>query len=114
MSSARRVTHEYTQTNDAPPEIVFPLLCPVREADWVPGWQYKMISFKIRRGGGGMRIHHSESGWHGDYLACDPVRSSDVPHCVQLGETGTSGSSNRYFSQQESKGQHHCSHSLHL
>jgi len=42
--------------------------------------------FKIRRGGGGMRIQHSEWGWHGDYLACDPVRSSDVPHCVQLGE----------------------------
>lgn len=46
MSSARRVTHEYTQTNDAPPETVFPLLCPVREADWVPGWQYKMIYSK--------------------------------------------------------------------
>jgi hypothetical protein len=43
MSAARRVIHEYTQTNDAPPETVFPLLCPVREADWVPGWQYTMI-----------------------------------------------------------------------
>ena len=40
---AARVTHEYTQTNDAPPETVFPLLCPVREADWVPGWQYRLI-----------------------------------------------------------------------
>jgi len=40
---ARRVSHEYTQTNDAPPEKVFPLLCPVREADWVPGWQYHLI-----------------------------------------------------------------------
>ncbi len=38
-----RVTHEYTQTNAAPPAQVFPLLCPVREADWVPGWQYRMI-----------------------------------------------------------------------
>ena len=46
MSAARRVTHEYTQTNDAPPETVFPLLCPVREADWVPGWQYTMIYSK--------------------------------------------------------------------
>ena len=46
MSAARRVTHEYTQTNDAPPETVFPLLCPVRDADWVPGWQYKMIYSK--------------------------------------------------------------------
>ncbi len=39
----RRVTHEYTQSNVAPPEKVFPLLCPVREADWVPGWQYRLI-----------------------------------------------------------------------
>ena len=40
---AARVTHEYTQTNYAPPETVFPLLCPVREADWVPGWRYRLI-----------------------------------------------------------------------
>jgi hypothetical protein len=39
----KRVTHEYTQTNAAPPAEVFPLLCPVRETDWVPGWQYRMI-----------------------------------------------------------------------
>ncbi len=39
----KRVTHEYTQTNVAPPEKVFPLLCPVREADWVPGWQYRLV-----------------------------------------------------------------------
>ena len=41
--AAKRVSHEYTQTNAAPPEKVFPLLCPVREADWVPGWQYRLI-----------------------------------------------------------------------
>jgi len=40
---AKRSTHQYTQTNIAPPEKVFPLLCPVREADWVPGWQYRLI-----------------------------------------------------------------------
>src|SRR5262249_21385792 len=40
---AKRVSHEFTQSNDAPPEEVFPLLCPVREADWVPEWQYQMI-----------------------------------------------------------------------
>jgi len=39
----KRVTHEYTQTNLATPEQVFPLLCPVREADWVPGWEYRLI-----------------------------------------------------------------------
>jgi len=38
-----RVIHQYTQTNHAPPEKVFPLLCPVREADWVPDWKYRLI-----------------------------------------------------------------------
>jgi hypothetical protein len=41
--TSRRVTHEYIQTNSASPERVFPLLCPVREADWVPGWRYNLI-----------------------------------------------------------------------
>ena len=40
---ARRVAREYTQTNCASPEKVFPLLCPVREADWIPGWRYELI-----------------------------------------------------------------------
>lgn len=38
-----RVVHEYTQTNPAPPEKIFPLICPVREGDWLPGWQYRLI-----------------------------------------------------------------------
>jgi len=42
-SQGKRITHEYIQTNCAPPEKVFPLLCPVREAEWVPGWQYRLI-----------------------------------------------------------------------
>ena len=41
--AAKRVSHEYTQTNNAPPEKVFPLLCPVREADWIPGWKCDLI-----------------------------------------------------------------------
>lgn len=35
--------HEFTQKNPATPDKVFPLLCPVREADWLPGWQYRLI-----------------------------------------------------------------------
>src|SRR5919108_2109434 len=38
-----RVAHEYTQTHPAPPEKVFPLLCPVREAEWVPDWHYRLV-----------------------------------------------------------------------
>jgi hypothetical protein len=45
MSSFRgqRVTHEFTQTNPATPDKVFPLLCPVREVEWVPGWNHQLI-----------------------------------------------------------------------
>ncbi|KAB2964775.1 MAG: hypothetical protein F9K16_03510 [Thermoanaerobaculia bacterium] len=40
MTSIRspRITRHYTQRIEAPPARVFPLLCPVREADWLEGW----------------------------------------------------------------------------
>jgi hypothetical protein len=41
--TARRITRTYRQTINATPERVFPLLCPVREAEWLDGWQYAMI-----------------------------------------------------------------------
>jgi hypothetical protein len=40
---SKRTAHEYTQTNPANPDRVFPLLCPVREGDWLPGWQHRLI-----------------------------------------------------------------------
>jgi hypothetical protein len=46
--TAKRITRSYKQTINAPPGAVFPLLCPVREAEWLDGWRYEMI--------------HSESG----------------------------------------------------
>lgn len=54
--TARRITRTYHQTINAVPETVFPLLCPVREAEWLDGWQYAMIYIRIRRyrGGGGL------------------------------------------------------------
>ena len=33
-----RAMHSYVQHLVAGPERVFPLLCPVREADWIEGW----------------------------------------------------------------------------
>jgi hypothetical protein len=38
-----RVTHTYTQHLVAPPASVFPLLCPVREADWIDGWKPLLV-----------------------------------------------------------------------
>lgn len=34
----RRAGHVYEQTLAGTPDAVFPLLCPVRETEWVPGW----------------------------------------------------------------------------
>lgn len=39
----RRLTRRFAQRIDAAPEQVFPLLCPEREKEWVPGWNSHMI-----------------------------------------------------------------------
>ncbi|MGA2181707.1 MAG: hypothetical protein ABSH47_01635 [Bryobacteraceae bacterium] len=39
----KRAKTEYTHELNAPPEVVFPLLCPVREYEWLEGWTCEMI-----------------------------------------------------------------------
>ena len=39
----RRVIRTYTQKINAHPGSVFPLLCPVREAEWVKGWNPSVV-----------------------------------------------------------------------
>ena len=39
----RRVSRTYTQTLVAAPDQVFPLLCPVREAAWIHGWDPLLV-----------------------------------------------------------------------
>ncbi|MBC8277561.1 MAG: SRPBCC family protein [FCB group bacterium] len=41
--SAQRVIRSYRQKINAPAAEVFPLICPVREAEWLDGWDYRMI-----------------------------------------------------------------------
>ena len=38
-----RATRTYTQRLLAPAAKVFPLLCPVREADWIAGWDAPLV-----------------------------------------------------------------------
>jgi len=38
-----RVSRNYTQHLVAPPATVFPLLCPVREVEWVNDWRPKLV-----------------------------------------------------------------------
>ncbi len=40
---APRVVRSFVQRIAAPPEDVFPLLCPELEKQWLPGWDYRMI-----------------------------------------------------------------------
>jgi hypothetical protein len=40
---AKRIVREGTIVVNAPRKVVFPLLCPVRERDWLPGWQAELV-----------------------------------------------------------------------
>ena len=40
---ASRITREFSHQVQAPPEQVFPLLCPVREHDWIPYWECQLV-----------------------------------------------------------------------
>jgi hypothetical protein len=42
-SAAPRLVRTFVQDILAPPEAVFPLLCPEREKEWLPGWDARMI-----------------------------------------------------------------------
>lgn len=43
----KRVRHSYTQSLIAPPGKVFPLLCPVREKEWVSDWNKVFASLRV-------------------------------------------------------------------
>ncbi len=43
MNPKTRLIRRYQQTINARPERVFPLLCPVRESEWLPGWHCRMV-----------------------------------------------------------------------
>lgn len=42
----KRSILSYTMHISAPAEEIFPLLCPVREYDWIPQWQCRLIYSK--------------------------------------------------------------------
>jgi hypothetical protein len=43
VSPPVRVKRSFTQKLSAPPEQIFPLLCPVRETEWVNGWDPRLV-----------------------------------------------------------------------
>lgn len=42
-SQGRRVVRRYRHEADASPQRIFPLLCPVREYDWIEGWTADVV-----------------------------------------------------------------------
>ena len=46
IQTPNRVAHTFVQHLVAEPETVFPLLCPVREADWIEGWDPLLVMSK--------------------------------------------------------------------
>jgi hypothetical protein len=40
---AKRATRKYIQTINAEPSVVHALICPVKEAEWLDGWDYDLI-----------------------------------------------------------------------
>ena len=44
--SGKRTVRTYNTPLSASPEKVFPLLCPVKEYDWIPTWQCNLIYSK--------------------------------------------------------------------
>jgi hypothetical protein len=43
ITRPNRATHTYRQKLDASPAKVFPLYCPVREAEWADGWMPDLV-----------------------------------------------------------------------
>ena len=41
--NAKRIVKSYCQKYSVPPSIIFPLLCPIREYEWLDGWACEMI-----------------------------------------------------------------------
>jgi hypothetical protein len=66
-----RITRSYTQRIEAPPERVFPLLCPVREGEWLDGWT------------DGMEMIHSASGLAEDGCVFR-TRAADRPETLWM------------------------------
>jgi hypothetical protein len=43
IESPSRIVRTYTQKINGTPAQVFPLLCPVRETDWIEGWNAEIV-----------------------------------------------------------------------
>ncbi len=61
---SKKVKRSYTQRIKAASEVIFPLLCPQKELEWLDGWDYEMI--------------YSQSGFAEDGAVFKTKHSGDV------------------------------------
>lgn len=61
---ARQIECELQKTINGKPEAVFPMLCPVLEEKWIPGWEYKRLHSKSGVNETGCMFQEMISGTH--------------------------------------------------
>ena len=80
-ASIRR-TVQYSHIVDGAREDVFPLICPAREADWLPGWDAHLIYSESELGEAGCVFRTEEDGRTGAGLWVFPHHV--WPECVKI------------------------------
>ena len=72
-----QAAQSFRQINNATPDKVFPLLCPVREKDWIEDWDYTMIHSKsglVEKGCVFTTPHHGQSDTVWYVTRHDPIK----------------------------------------
>lgn len=64
MFKAKRVSRQFIQKINSTPDKIFPLICPVKQLDWLDGWNFEMV--------------HSESGISEEGCVFKTKHESDV------------------------------------
>jgi len=74
-TNARQIICELEKTFKGTPGAVFPMLCPVLEEKWIPGWEYELIHSKSGVNETGCIFQENISGAH---LFEEPVTATWV------------------------------------
>lgn len=85
MNVSKKFLKTYRQSHPFAAADVFPLLCPVREKDWIEGWEYRMIysqSGLVEEGCIFATPHHSqqETIWYVHEYLPEQLRLGFIRH----------------------------------
>ncbi len=112
VTARARVRFAHTQNVRAEPEAIFPLLCPVREHDWIPAWECEMVYttsgvaeegcvFKTHKAGDGAAdtwvVSRYEPSERISFIRLDPLRA--IRYDIRL-EADGGGATTLYWAQE--------------